>query len=316
MRLAEPRRAWDLLVESRSRGPEPREGALLRFAGVGGRDTYNITAPFQIGGEIVIAGRVEARGVELAETVFFTEGSDAVWRPRPGARRLAKLQDPCVARIGDEWVIGGVEFPVMLPGKERPGWRMSFYRGRSLEGLEPFLQGPDHMKDIRLVELTDGCVGVCSRPQGVRGGRGAIGFTVADSLEELSAPSIDAAPMLTGQFLPQEWGGANELHRLSDGRLGILGHIAWMQERGAVEEKHYYPMAFTLDPRTGSHTPPKVIACREHFPSAPAKRPGLEDVIFSGGLVRNGDGTAWLYAGLSDAAAGRTLIGDPFEEYE
>ena len=55
-----------------------------------------------------------------------------------------------------------------------------------------------------------------------------------------------------------------------------------------------------------------IIATRSDFPSGESKRPDLQDVIFSGGLLRLEDGTAWLYAGLSDAEAARVLIADPF----
>jgi hypothetical protein len=243
--------------------------------------------------------------------MFFAVGTDCVWRPRPGAPTFPKLQDPCITFIGGEFVIGGVEFPVALPGRDAPGWRMSFFRGTNLETLRPFLQGPDHMKDIRLVELADGRVSVCSRPQGERGGRGQIGFATVDSLDRVTAATIDAAPLLEGQFLPEEWGGANELHLLTDGRIGILGHIAWMQGAGSAEEKHYYPMVFTLDPETRECSPLKIIASRDDFPAAAPKRPGLRDIIFSGGLSHDGDDT-WLYAGLSDSAAGRVYIANPF----
>ncbi len=300
-----------LLADFCARSPSPRDGELIRFDGVGERDVYNITAPFSFAGETLIAGRVEARDTEAAETAFFSQASDGVWRPREGAPTFAKLQDPCIAFIHGELLIGGVEFPVVLPGRDAPGWRMSFYRGTDFDNLRLFLQGPDHMKDIRLVELADGRVGACSRPQGKRGGRGQIGFVAVDSLGDLTAATIDAAPLLTGQFLAQEWGGANELHLLADGRIGVLGHIAWMQGTGATEEKHYYPMSFVLDPATNEHSPLKIIARRSDFPAAEPKRPGLRDVIFSGGLLRDG-ATTWLYAGLGDAAAGRVRIADPF----
>lgn len=310
-RAITPIPASQLLTDLRTRSPAPHDGELIHFDGVGDRDVYNITAPFAIGGETLIAGRVEARDTESAEAVFFTEESDRRWRPHASAPTFPKLQDPCITCIGGELIIGGVEFPVELPGRDTPGWRMSFYRGTALETLRPFLQGPDHMKDIRLVELADGRVGVCSRPQGARGGRGQIGFSTVDKLEQLTAAAIDAAPLLSGQFLPEEWGGANELHLLADGRIGVLGHIAWMQGTGATEEKHYYPMTFILDPTTNEHSPLKIIASRDDFPAAAPKRPGLRDIIFSGGLLRDGD-SAWLYAGLSDSAAGRVHIANPF----
>ena len=42
----------------------------LQFTGVGDKDVYNITAPFQIDGVTVIAGRVESRDSEHSEIHF------------------------------------------------------------------------------------------------------------------------------------------------------------------------------------------------------------------------------------------------------
>lgn len=38
--------------------------------------------------------------------------------------------------------------------------------------------------------------------------------------------------------------------------------------------------------------------------------------MFSGGLVRAADGTATLYAGLSDVEAGCVVLPDPFTHFE
>jgi len=169
------------------------------------------------------------------------------------------------------------------------------------------------MKDIRLVELADEQVGVLTRPQGAKGGRGKIGFLTAPSLEAITAEAIQAAPLFAGQCRDEEWLGANEVHRLENGMLGVLGHIAYFDEQ---EHRHYYAMVFCVDPRTGRATSPEIIASRSDFPDGPAKRPDLVDVMFSGGLVRHGNGTATLYAGLSDAEAGQVLLPDPFSKCE
>ncbi len=49
---------------------------------------------------------------------------------------------------------------------------------------------------------------------------------------------------------------------------------------------------------------------------APSKAPRLQDVTFTAGIVRHGDGTATLYTGLSDCQVGRLEIEDPLQEYE
>ena len=283
----------------------------LTFTGVGDRDVYNITAPFVLGGMQVIAGRVEGRENELSEIHFFHYESGCC-RPLANAPVLKQLQDPCFTFINDELVLGGVRYPITMHSGE-VSWRMEFYCGKSVATLKPFLQGPDRMKDIRLKQLSDGRIAVLTRPQGEKGGRGKIGFLVVDRLEEITLKAIEAAPVFEHLFLPEEWGGANELHNLKGGKLGVLGHIAYFDDR---EHRHYYPMVFCIDPATGTATAPQIIAQRKDFPAGAAKRPDLVDVIFSGGLHRNGDGTATLYAGLSDAEAGWLVIKDPLLQFE
>jgi hypothetical protein len=161
--------------------------------------------------------------------------------------------------------------------------------------------------------LPDGRIALFSRPHCGPGGRGRIGFTVVESLDALNADVISAAPILDGQFGDTEWGGANEAHLLRNGNLGVLGHIAWME---AGDIRHYYAMVFALDPDTGQAGPLSLLATRAQFPAGPAKRPDLVDVIFSGGLLRHWDGTATLFAGLSDTEAGYIRIPDPLITYK
>jgi hypothetical protein len=284
----------------------------LRFTGVDGHDVYNTTAPIAFRGQTVIAGRVEPRETELSTVVFFRRRPDGAWEPCPDAARFQGLQDPCMTILDGEWVLGGVRYPVELADGRR-GYRMEFYRGRSLADLQLFLVGPEGMKDIRLVELPDRRVAVFSRPQGAVGGRGKIGFRIVNSLSALQASDIQAAPLLAGQFLDEEWGGANEIHVLRNGKLGVLGHIACFDDR---EHRHYYAMVFTVNPADGVASPPRIIADRSLFPAGPAKRPDLADVIFSGGLTRHWDGTATLFAGVGDAEAAFLRIPDPFVELE
>lgn len=288
------------------------QGEKLIFTGVGTRDVYNITAPFLDSEEQVIAGRVEDRDKELSEVMFFVQ-RNGEWLPKSGAPVFA-LQDPFFTIIDNELVFGGVE--VYFAGDDPhyvTSWRTQFYRGHSINELKPFAKGPLTMKDIRLINLDNGRIGVFTRPMMVEGARALIGYVEIGALEELTEDVISGARLLNHLFLPEEWGGANETHRLSNGMIGVLGHVARMEENNI---RHYYPMTFAYDPVNHGYTPIKLIATRSMFPDGPAKRPDLEDVIFSGGLVRHKDGTASLYTGVSDAEAHVIVIPDPFLEYE
>lgn len=303
----EARFCSNLLHEYREQAAPTRPERLL-FTGVGDNDVYNITAPFEDLGEKVIAGRVESRDSESSTIVFFVENEAGQWSPREGAPSFA-LQDPFFTRIGGELIVGGVQtFP--HPSIEHAlMWRTVFYKGSNIESLKRFFAGPDGMKDLRIAELEDGSIAVFTRPQGEKGGRGKIGYARIPSLEALTIEVIEQAPLLKGQFNDEEWGGANELHLLKDGCIGVLGHIACFD---ADRDRHYYPMSFIFDPGNESYTPIQIIAERSNFLPGEAKMNELADVVFSGGLVRQLDGTAVLYAGISDAEAHRLVIPDPF----
>lgn len=280
-----------------------------KFASESGKckDVYNITAPFEWEGKTLLAGRVEDRESEHSEVVFFEQEKDA-WVPMPDAPVL-KLQDPFISKVDDLLVAGGVE---VFPDEENPGalcWRTIFYKGRSLKELKRFAQGPDRMKDIRLLQLENGSILVAVRPQGKIGGRGKIGFTVLSSLSELTEENINKAHILEGQFIPEEWGGCNEMHLLPNGKIGVLSHIACFDEDGG---RHYYSTCFTYDVISEEYTAMKMIAQRKDFAPGECKRPDLEDVIFSGGLIRRDDGNAELYCGVGDAEAHMRIIKDPF----
>ncbi len=281
--------------------------AKLQFAGVDGRDVYNITAPFRSAGRMVVAGRVERRDSEDSVAVFFEERDDGVWHPIDGAPRFA-LQDPFVTRIGGELVFGGVEIahePVGLI------WRTVFYRGRDIFDLHRLFTGPMGMKDIRLCELSDSRVGVFTRPRGLWGERGMIGYTEVSTLDDLTIEAIERAPMIEDMFHPHDWGGANEAHLLENGEIGIIAHAAYFEADDKTGPRRYYAIAFTFNPITRQWRDYRIIAARKQFAPGVAKRPDLTDVVFSSGIERIGPVTR-LYAGISDAEAHWVEIPYPF----
>lgn len=279
----------------------------INFINVGENDVYNITAPFVDNGKTIIAGRVEARDSEQS-TVYFFEENDKGWSP-VDAYSTFSLQDPFFTRINNELIVGGVE---TFPHPEIEGslkWRTIFYKGKDVASLQRFFVGPDGMKDLRLVQLLDNRIGVLTRPQGKKGGRGKIGFTIINTLEELNKEVVEEATLIEGLFGDEEWGGANEATPLNKTTLGILGHVACFDKKG---NRHYYSMTFELNIDTLEAQNQKIIAVRKDFKPGLAKRPDLEDVVFSGGLVIKED-KATLYVGISDAEAQFIVIDNPFK---
>lgn len=314
----EPQSAREQLAELRRRGM-PRGGEIVRVEGIADPIVTNPSIPFPSEGQTVLAVRADPGGeVPASRAVFCGRGADGVWRPIPDAPGLP-LEDPFAAFVGGRLVLGGVR--VIREAGRVVSWVTDFHRGAGIRALSRFATGPSHMKDIRLVELPGGRVGVFSRPQGPKvverfGCMAKIGFTVVDSLEDLTAEAIECAPFLEGTFLPEEWGGANQAYLLANGLVGVIGHKAWGELVGGVQFLHYYSMAFAIDPRTRRFTQTRVIAARESFADGPSAAPRTRDVTFTAGIVRLAGGKAELWTGLSDRRIGRIVIDDPLAEYE
>jgi hypothetical protein len=308
---SEAKTAKELLADYRKNQLHLLKGEKLRFKVDGNIDVYNVTAPFKLNGKTYLAGRLDKHQEFLESLVtFFTPSKDGVWEVVKDAPTF-KLEDPAVVTIHGQLIFSGIK---VLDKKSNPVKFLTvFYRGRNLSDLHQFAQGPMQMKDIRLVELKDGRIGVFTRPQGQIGGLGTIGFTVLDSLSQLNADNLMRAKLFSNQFAPQHWGGANQIQVLEDGNLGVLSHYAFADkdEKGNYR-RNYYATAFKYDPDHDKVSPLKIVATRSNFPGGPAKTDDLQNVIFSGGLERDGKGKAVLYGGLSDSEAGRITIPDPF----
>lgn len=295
------------LLEDYKKRKETVQAEKLYFSGVGDKDVYNITAPFEDDGQQVIAGRVEGRDTEYSEIVFFVQNGN-VWEPRIETQTYA-LQDPFVTRINNELIFGGVEVFPDPQNEKSLLWQTVFYRGENIRSLEKFASGPVGMKDIRLIELPDQSIGVFTRPQGEKGGRGKIGYTTIDSLDGLTVEVITDAPLVQAHFLDEEWGGVNEVFVDEQGRIMVLGHIASFDHTG---DRHYYPITCEYDSSRNELIDMKIIATRNDFPEGEAKRSDLQDVLFSGGLIFLEGDQVELYVGVSDAEAHKAVISNPF----
>lgn len=268
-------------------------------------DVYNITPPFLSGDETYIAARAEMRKVNYSSKVIFLKqvGSGWVLQDKPV---FDLMEDPSITVIDNQLVFGGVKIDVAGSGQLIKN-QTFFYRGKKVEDLEFFAVGPPMMKDIRLVQLPKKKIGLFTRPQGEIGGRGQIGYTTINSLDQLTPQAIIGAPLINHLLPPYEWGGPNKAHLLKDGRILVVGHRSYWDHQG----KHYYSWMFTYHPTTGNFQDLGIIAERTDFPDGPMRGPDLKDVLFTGGLKRLGNGLAELYVGLSDTQAGKIVIPDP-----
>ena len=289
--------------------------ALLRFSGVDGFDVYNCSLPFRgEDGKTYLYGRVEKPDEWANSTVvLFSKVGETEYARVPDSM-VYQLEDPFVQRIGGELILGGTHVR-----KSRGGiasYYGYFYRG-SVERMTYFTTGPDFMKDIRLIGLPDGRVGVFSRPRhGVYegGAQSQIGFTVIDSVNELDAKVIEDAPYLKGVFGSGEWGGVNQAYLLESGKIGVIGHLSYDDRTPSGEHLQVYVnSAFLLDPDKGTVSEPRIIGTRSCYPACPPKVPRLADCVFTTGILPREDGRVDLYSGVGDNREGVAIIDNPFD---
>ena len=297
--------------------PQTIESTVLRFEGVeDGYDVYNCSVPFEWKGERYIFGRVEPHDKWASSRAFlFREIGRDKWR-RVLEFGSLDLEDPYIAFVKGELVVGGTR--VMKVAGSVKSYRGDFYRdhGRGPMHLEYFTSGPERMKDIRLVELRDGQIGVFSRPRGedVRktyGSDAVIGFTTIGDLDELTPELIERASVVEGVFGKGEWGGCNQAYLQKDGKVLVAAHLSCFGDGLAsdgVRRLVYCNAAFVLDPKTRQAERIRIVATRRMFPAVTAKMPHLEDCVFTSGFVFNDDGTVDVYTGLCDAAEGRVRV--------
>lgn len=293
-----------------------KDGAILSFSGVEGYDVYNTSVPFEYQGETYLFGRVERRNTWATSHVhlFKRVGQDA-YDLVPESMSYP-LEDPCIAKIGREYVLCGTH--VQKSRGKIETYYTYFYRGENILSLRYFTTGPELMKDIRLVAMPDGRVGLFSRPRGAEieaehGTPAIVGFAIIPSLDELDAQVIKGARKVDGLFDAGEWGGANQAYMLEDGTIGVIAHRSAMTlDENGIRQKEYNNVAFQFDPVQHKLLQYERIAERADFPPAPAKMMDLERCAFPSGVLPRADGRVDLYSGLGDVCEGRIVIDAPF----
>ena len=236
-------------------------------------------------------------------------------------------QDPSITKIGGQLLFSAVEVkpvPDESGSSSRLEWHTAFYIGKGVADLERFAEGPLGMKVIRPVEIPTGQVIIFTRPQNpgneALGGRGQIGEITADSIEAIKDPNIlQNAPFINTRFLPEEWGGINYAVALKDGRVGVIGHIARLdQDKLAYEgqkdnPKIYCPFSGIYNPVTRRIENIKIEAMSDEFKGAVAKNEFVEDVVYTTAMTDpDENGNVMLIQGVGDAETWSKEIEDPF----
>lgn len=296
--------------------PEPEiiEVEKLTFKNIVNKDVYNISKPFKIDKEEFLFGRVEPRNNSELSKIFLFKKTIEGWVPVETFSPLENSEDPFISKINGNLVLGCVEVVKMekeddFNPENKLNYRTILYEGKNPLELKIVFEGPWKMKDIRFLQFSENKLALFSRPQGGIAGKGKIGFTIINSLQGLEHSHLNEAPLLN-HFSDNEWGGANEVHSLKNGRLFVLGHIAKRNEDNSLS---YYPMYFTINPETSEHSEIKILFERKHLPRGESKNERLRDVIFPGGFNENEDGAIDIYLGAGDAEAYRVRIKNNFE---
>ncbi len=292
------------------------ESAVLTFHGIEGFDVYNCSIPFTWEGKEYIYGRVEKRE-EWARSwvrLFEKTGKDEYTLVKE--HMIYQLEDPYISIIQGEMVLGGTH--VRKRSGEIDTFYGYFYHGLDLNDLNYFTTGPDYMKDIRLVELINGRIGVFSRPRSEEirkkyGSGSMIGFAVINSLNELNSEVIQNAKPIEGIFDKDEWGGCNQAYLLSNDMIGVIGHHGYeVKLEDGKSLAIYTNTSFEFNPVTFEVKNRKIIGTRSCYPAGPSKLPDLIDCTFTSGISMREDGKVDLYGGMSDTMEGRITIDYPF----
>jgi hypothetical protein len=135
-----------------------QENAILTFKGIDGYDVYNCSIPFECKEKFYIYGRVEKPNEwARSRTMLFENTTKDVWT-RVTNSMIYQIEDPNIALINGKIVLGG-PFVYFKQGVG-VGFNNMFYQGTDLEDMYYFTMGPRDMKDIRLVELPEGKIGL------------------------------------------------------------------------------------------------------------------------------------------------------------
>jgi len=234
------------------------ESKLLRFKGVDGFDVYNCSVPFTFKGRTLMFGRVERfnEWVESNAVLFEKTGKDEYTRVLDSM--TWNLEDPFIVKIHGEMIFGGTH--VTKNAGNVTDYCCEFYKG-SPDDLKYFTSGPSAMKDIRLIELANGKIGVFTHFR--TEGSCLTGFVVIDNIKQLSAEVINSARLINHRPFGDAWGGPNQVYLLSSGKLGCISHYGYLLDRSEdVQLRVYCATSYVFDPDTYDVHDFKIIGTR------------------------------------------------------
>ncbi|CAJ1018697.1 putative Protein (DUF1861) [Leishmania utingensis] len=287
------------------------ERTLLTFKGVDGYDVYNCSVLFQYKGKHHLFGRIERREkwADSRVRLFVETGKDEFTLVLD--QLTYQLEDPFMSKVHDRMFFGGTQ--VIKSGGDVTGYYSDFYFGMP-ELLTYYTSGPDLMKSIRIVQLTDGTIGIFSHR--TTENSYVIGFTTVNSLNEITREVIAAAQPISHASFLDAWGGVNQAYLLSSGNVGCICHHGYLDnDANGAQLNVYCITSFVYNPKTNDTHAFHVIGTRGCFPDCSSKAPHLADCAFASGIVMRDDGKCDLYSGVGDTHEGRITINYPFDGY-
>lgn len=241
-----------------------------------------------------------------------------IWEPVSDTPPMEGYQDPTY--IGE---ISGQKYFSVVNTEEDPKtevitnyWAELFVIKGDLNHIEPVAKGPLKSKGLHLIQTPQGIEGFI-RMQGEEFGKGKVCHFRLPQMADLqdTLENIREKTEIIEMFDQEEWGGVNDLHLLSDGRIGILGHIARFDKNSDIpDKKDYYVTSGIFDPKTKTCSDLKIIMTAEDLGiEYDAKRPDLQNVLYPTNSILDAD-KLHVYANLGDTKAMVFTVENPWQE--
>lgn len=297
--------------ESVSRSTKPIEGSGQIGAEI---IRYNETKPIDYDGIEGMAVREEPWDSQISSVKWWRHNIEKdTWEPLDQADEMPGCQDPSYqGELQGRKYISVVNTKLNNRG-EFDYWSELYELNSDFKGLKAVAKSPLLCKGLHLSENPDdGTIDGFIRRQGEGFASGKVCYFKMKTMEELQGvmDNLDTAAETIEMFAPKEWGGINDLHRLPDGRLGVVGHIARFRiDADGKEVRDYYVTSAIFDPKTKQMSELKIIMTMDDLKDEKGnlikaqfepKRADLDNVLYPTNSVLEG-GKLTIYVGAKDA---------------